>query len=499
VGPLQRLGEWDRSRQALQAYGDAIGPSPDATTLWDLADGYKKLEDWNAARETFQRALQADQGVAAGHGRLPFRHADLYRWEIARARWGEGSYREAFDELELVTGDAPQWRSQTPDYDGPTLWTKFVAELLAQKAIPDLEAYRALRTWLERRQRGNLGPDTEPARRDAGGALLRLARARRDGTGGPGWSLRDRLWDARETLPVVSPIMLHGDSALFPGPDTSPMRKLTAAYTKLTAEIEAQIGIRLPLVLIRASDESQHKGRRHVVKLHEIPLWSGIASRNHTEQRIVSEGIGPVVRQYLDTYLGFAEVDELLDRLATVSPSSEAGRIAAGLLSSGARHLRLVQILQRLVRESVPVTELEAILQAFEWAASQGEVDEVVDRMRKALVERLPRTAPGIGLGPAWEARIEGWVQRGDGKRFLAIPVGKAHLRQRLVDLIAAHTRAAPEAVIVVRDDLRRFVRRLVAPQFPFLPVLAQGEWAGSPGELQPLEAAPQPEPERVG
>ncbi len=91
VGPLQRLGEWDRSRQALQAYGDAIGPSPDATTLWDLADGYKKLEDWNATRETFQRALQADQGVAAGHGRLPFRHADLYRWEIARARWGEGS------------------------------------------------------------------------------------------------------------------------------------------------------------------------------------------------------------------------------------------------------------------------------------------------------------------------------------------------------------------------------------------------------------------------
>jgi type III secretory pathway component EscV len=374
----------------------------------------------------------------------------------------------------------------------------FVDELLEQRAIADQEAYRALRTWLERRQRGGPDPDASPARRDAGLALLRLARARRDGRAAAGWAVRDRLWKARETLPVVSPIMLHGDSALFPGAGTPPMRRLAAAYTGLAAQLGSQMGIRIPGVLVRASEDNRHKGRGYVVLLHEIPLWSGTAPRSHTEQRIVAEGIAPVVHRYLDTYLGFAEVDELLDRLAKVSRSAEARRVAAALPWSGARHLRLVQVLQRLVRESVPLTEPEVILQAFDQTPFQEEIDEAVETMRKVLADRLPRDAPGIGLG-TWEATVRGWVRRGDGKRFLAIPVGEADLRWRLLDQLAAQTAAAPGAVLVVRDDLRRFVRRLVAPRLPFLAVLALGEWAGSPADLQPLAAASQPAPERVG
>jgi tetratricopeptide (TPR) repeat protein len=488
VEPLQRLGEREQSRQALKAYGKAMGPSRDATTLWALADGYKKLEDWKAARETFQQALEADDEAAQEQGKR-VRHADLYHWEIARARWGEGSYRESFAELELVTGDAPEWRRQPPDRDEPTVWTRFVAELLAQQAISDAKAYHALRTQLERRQRSVPGPDPQPARRDAGGALLRLVRARRDGTGGPTWSVPDRNAGERETLPIVTPIMLHADSALFPERERPPIRKLTAAYTKLTAEIEVQMGVRIPGVLIRASEDNRHKGRRYVVKLHEIPLFSETAPRTHAEQRIVADGIGPVVRRYLDTHLGHAEVQELLDQLEATARYGDARSIAPAVSSAGVDRLRLVQVLQRLVREAVPVTRLEDILKAITRSDAQAEVDEVVDRVRTALVEQLPRTATGIGLGPDWEATVQRWVQHADGKRFLAIPVGDKDHHERLLAAIGAGTSAVPGAVIVVRDDLRRFVRRLTAPRFPSVPVLARGEWAGSPVELRQLEA----------
>jgi FHIPEP family len=490
VEPLLRLGRREQSRQALKAYGIAIGDSPDASTLWDLAQVYKELDDWEAAREAFQRALQADdRGDAEQRG--PVRHADLYHWEIARARWAEGSYPEALDELELVTGDAPEWRRPGQDPGRLTVWTWFVDELVEQKAIPDQEAYRALRTWLERRQRASTGPDAESARRDAGRALLRLARARRDEKGAPGWAVRDRYGEVRETLPVVAPIMLHGDSALFPGPRSSPMKRLAAACSNLADGIEQEMGIRIPNVLIRASEADQYKGRRFVVKLHEIPLRSGTASRSQTE-RIVSETIGPVVRQYLDTYVGFAEVDELLVLLRTVPPSTEVQTIATKVVVSGARRLRLVQIFQRLVRESVPVSEPETILTAFDEAAFHGEVDEAVDSMRRALVDRLPRTAPGIPLGPDWEAIVRRWVQRGDGKRFVAVPVGEQELHRRLREQIDARTRADPGAVIVVPDDLRRFVRRLTAPWLPSVAVLAQSELDRPSSELPPLEGAPQ-------
>ncbi len=490
VGPLRQLGRREQSQRALKAYGTAIGDSPDVRALWDLAKGYKELEDWEAAREAFQRALQADgRGGAEQH--RPVRHADLYHWEIARARWAEGSYLEALDELELLTGDAPEWR---PDQDRGRLpvWTSFVVELVRQKAIPDQEAYRALRTWLERRQRASTGPDAESARGDAGRALLRLARARRDGTGAPAWAVRDRYWKERETLPVVAPIMLHGDSALFPGPGSPPMKRIADACSRLTSEIVQEMGIRIPNVLIRASDARQFKERRFVVKLYEIPLVSGIAWRGQTEQRIVPEQIGPVVRQYLDTYIGFAEVDELLVWLRTVAPSTKVQTIATKVALSGARRLRLVQIIQRLARESVPVSEPEAILEAFDQAAFQVEVDEAVDGMRKALGDRLPRTSPGIPLGPGWEAVVRGWVQRVDGKRFVAVPVGDQDLRRRLREQIDARTTADPGAVIVVPDDLRRFVRRLTAPWLPSVAVLAQSERDRSSVELPPLEGAPQ-------
>jgi tetratricopeptide (TPR) repeat protein len=504
VAPLQLLGQQEQSRQALHAYNQAIGPSTDPTILWNLAVGYQKLQDWQSARETFQRALRADeQGGAPGqHERV--RHADLYHWEIACVLWSEERYRDALDELDLVTGQAPEWREMFPDQDEFAVPITFVNALLDPKStvsIPSSAAYRTLRTWLERHQRVGSGPKVELARRHAGRALLQLARARRQQAPAAEWSVVDRFSTTPEMLPVVAPVMLHADAALFPASEAAPVKRMVAAYQKMAGEISKEMGIQIPGIVIRASKNPDLEDRRYVVKLHEIALMSGTAARNHAEQGIVSKGIGPVVRQYLDTYLGFAEahelVDQLRDQLEDTPPTADTRRTLAlvrQVSSSAPDRLRFVQVLQRLVREAIPVTELPAILRALSRSSAAAEVDQVVDMVREALVAQLPRAAEGISLGPRWEATVARWVQHRDGKRFLAVPASEESLLPELLDNIATRILEVQEPVIVVRDDLRRFVRRLTAARFPFLPVLARREWAGSAAELVPLEAAPQPE-----
>jgi flagellar biosynthesis component FlhA len=293
--------------------------------------------------------------------------------------------------------------------------------------------------------------------------------------------------------------VLHAEATLFPDPDpaASQVKKVIGADNEIRARTEKELGIWIPGMLIRPTKDRELKARQYVVMLHETPLASAVAPRNRWEQHVVSAEIGPTVRRYLDTYLGFTEVQKLLVQLAAAPPNDDARRLATAALSGGHRLRRLVQVLQRLVRETVPVTKLPIILKEVERSLSQEDVGEVVERLRPALVEQLRRPAPGISLGPTWEARIERWAQRRDGKRFLAIPADEEPLLQTLLDLIATRILETPDATIVVPDvpdGLRGLVGRLTAGRFPLLPVLASREWPGSSDQLQPLEATPPPE-----
>jgi hypothetical protein len=502
---LQLLNERERSAEALHAYGEAIRKTADPTDLWHLAEGYKELGDWKRARETFQRAWRAEKRLVTSGKGSRLHHADLYHWEIARALWGEGRHRDALGELELVSGEASE-RRERPFYPGGSrVRTGFVDNLVAQDAIPSLEAYRTLRTWLERQQRAVTGSTGLLARRDAGRALLRLALARRKAEhADSAWSAADRFEGAAEMMPVVAPIVLHAESSLFPDadPEASRAQKLIAADAKMRVRIEQELGIRIPGMLIRPVNDPQLQEGQYLVMLHEIPLGSGTAprgQRGHWDPRAISASVERTVRRYLDTYLGVTEVQELLAlalvRAQLADPSSEdARRLGRELASSaGDRRLRLVKTLQHLVREAVPVTRLPTILEQLDRSRSQPDFGELVDGVRRALIEPPP-PSQGIGLGPEWEAAITGWVQDRVGKRFLAIPTGEESDLQRLLDLIATRIRELPQAVIVVPDDLRRFVEEMTADQHPRPPVCGTREWPGFVDQLQPLERIPQPE-----
>jgi len=486
VSPLHALGERARSLKALEAYSRAIAGSPGPDALWALAVAYRELGDWPSARANFSRARDADERRAGGVPDRLTRHPDRYRLEIARALWREGEYEAALTGLEQMTEGVADARTQ------------FVREMLSAGGAVSIETYRKVRTLLEGRQRDGAGIGAQETRRDAGRALLLLARHRREGrSSGPHGEVQ--MDDSAPMLPLVTPITLEADRGLFREGQDTPLvgRMIETFIPQMRSTIESDVGVRIPGVQIRPSVSPELAAGGYSVKLHEIPLASGTADRGRGED-MIDRGVAPVVRRYLDTYLGFQEVQGLVEQWRVSSGDPDASALIARALPSSLARLRLVQVLQRLVREGVGITDLGAICRAVADSPSGLEVDEVVDRVRKSesLMPRLPGNEPRrrrFGLAPEWEATFERWVHERDGKRVLAVPTTEEHLVNEFVEGItslASGNSDSPPA-LVVRDDLRRFVRRLTERWFPAMPVLAQSESAASAQVLKQVPFAP--------
>lgn len=131
---------------------------------------------------------------------------------------------------------------------------------------------------------------------------------------------------------------------------------------------------------------------------------------------------------------------------------------------------RLAELLQRLLAEDIPVRDLGAILEAL----AQRPPGEALEVQLSALRRRLAglisqRAAPDGQLAaiypdPSIEARLRADQPLG--------PSDVEALVDDLTDVLGAH----PSAALVTGADVRAALRRVVAPRFPGLPVLAVEE-----------------------
>jgi type III secretory pathway component EscV len=138
----------------------------------------------------------------------------------------------------------------------------------------------------------------------------------------------------------------------------------------------------------------------------------------------------------------------------------------------------------------VPLLDLTSILEAFGAAGHHAHPDDIVEFARKSLRPVL-RGATGEEtlrtLGPDIENRIQGWTQTWNGKRFLALPDGEVEsLRSAIRDRLGDDTRGP---IVVLTPGLRIFVRRLVAVDYPIVPVLARSELADLRVPMPPRDA----------
>ena len=327
-------------------------------------------------------------------------------------------------------------------------------------------------------------------------------------------------------LPVFTPVVVEADARLFPLDEATPevSRMLQIDIPAMRQDITLNTGVSVPGVRVRSNAE--FPPGLYLLALDEVPITSGVvyagekfcpdsaqctllgiegrttlnpidgtqgvwlpeSSWGQAEQaglplqdsyQFMILHLGHLLRKHLQSFLGVQEVENMLEQW-NAENDEEKRTLLQSAVPNDAALVNLAEVLQRLVKENVPVRNLLAILTAFADANPKiPELIDVTEKVRMALRSDLPvnkQIYNLIGFPQEIESGIARWVHSQDGKRFLALPVEET--RQLMDDLKTfIGDRAADRLAIIVRTpDLRPFVWQFVYVNYPSIVVSAEKE-----------------------
>ncbi|MES9833844.1 MAG: FHIPEP family type III secretion protein [Candidatus Thiodiazotropha sp. DIVDIV] len=321
-----------------------------------------------------------------------------------------------------------------------------------------------------------------------------------------------------DMLPVVTPIAIEVAANLIPTVETS--EYLEVVVPKMRERISADMGVQVPGIRVRGNETDLPHGT-YIIMLDEVPLVSGNAaldkalthtteeelnhlaieheettdplsgekayliSLDHAAQlsgpywdpgEYMARHLESVLRKNLSMFTGIQEAVGFLEKVW--SP------VAQKISSNRMQVARFARMLQALVSESVPVTEMEAICEAFaKKNANEGSMDDLLCDVRSLpeVVQVLPGNCSGAQLFDL-SSEIEMELSRS------MIPLGDEHVLaippEFTQDVLTAirnelSTKASvsrSEVLVVRNDRIRRYVRKLVELEFPNLYTLSESE-----------------------
>ena len=216
---------------------------------------------------------------------------------------------------------------------------------------------------------------------------------------------------------------------------------------------------------------------------------------------VVATHITEIVRRHAAELLTREEVNNLIAQLKEKSPKLVEESIPAVVKPGD-----LQKILQNLLREGVPIRDLESIVETLsDWAPKSKDLDVLTEYARHALrrsicqlyarpaEERDERSlgrgqsqpTPGearmqlvcVTLDPAFEDVINGYIDRSPAGTSLAIPAHVARaLARRVTDALGAVVSAGRHPVVIASPQVRAAVRQIVEPHLPNVAVLGYNE-----------------------
>lgn len=305
---------------------------------------------------------------------------------------------------------------------------------------------------------------TQPVQRDGAGG----ARAQRFVPVLVPWSLQV----ARDLVPFIEDEQ-KGDRVIRPG-----LKAATGAVREL---LFRDLGVPLPACVVQVNDELPP--RHLLLSLFEVPATGFLLPENVAESDLaqaVVDRLLPVFRKRAADYLGIAETQVLLDRLEQIAPATvrQVTPKPVGLPL-------LADILRRLVEEGVSVRDLKGILESLAQVANADKdplnlAEYVRSQMRRALTFEATGGTGAISailLSSDIEEAVRGAISRTSAGSFLTLAPAAAR------DVVKAVRRAVEQAagvssqvVIVTQPDIRRFVRKLIENELPWLKVLSYSE-----------------------
>ncbi|MCC6676945.1 MAG: flagellar biosynthesis protein FlhA [Phycisphaerales bacterium] len=199
---------------------------------------------------------------------------------------------------------------------------------------------------------------------------------------------------------------------------------------------------------------------------------------------VVATHLTEIVKRHADELLTRDEVNNLLEQVREKSPKLVEETVPA-VIKPG----ELQKLLQNLLRERVPIRDLETVLETLsEWGTKTKDLEVLTEYVRKALRRTICGQYAGrddqgalrlvcVTLDPTLEEQINAYIDRGASGTTVSMP---ARIAKRVADQIVRGLQPAVAAghapVIIASPQVRAVVRQIVEPHLPGIAVLGYNE-----------------------
>jgi flagellar biosynthesis protein FlhA len=201
---------------------------------------------------------------------------------------------------------------------------------------------------------------------------------------------------------------------------------------------------------------------------------------------VVATHLTELVRRHADELLTREEVANLLTQLKTKSP-----KLVEETVPSVIKPSELQKVLQSLLRERVPIRDLETILETLaDWVPHTRDPDVLVEYVRNALRRTIcalhaeldengrPRLRC-VTMDPAVDDMVGGYIDRGPaGTTFSIPPQVAARVARAVGETAQALVSAGRVPIVVTSPAVRAQLRQTLEPHIPGIVVLGYNEVA---------------------
>ena len=199
---------------------------------------------------------------------------------------------------------------------------------------------------------------------------------------------------------------------------------------------------------------------------------------------VVATHLTEIVRRHAEELLTREEVANLIEQLKENAP-----RLVEETIPAQFKPGELQKVLQALLREGVPVRDLEAIVETLgDWVTHTRDPDVLVEYVRNTLKRTICRinSEPDeegksrlhcVTMDPEVEDLLNGYIDRGPAGTSISVPPAIATRIARSVAETAAPLTAAGRPIVVVSSPtVRAPLRQILGPHIAGVVVLGYNE-----------------------
>jgi flagellar biosynthesis protein FlhA len=200
---------------------------------------------------------------------------------------------------------------------------------------------------------------------------------------------------------------------------------------------------------------------------------------------VIATHLMETLKAHAADLLGRQDVQEMVDALKKSHPAL-VEEIIPGRITLGTLH----RVLQRLLRERVPIRDLVSILEALGDAAETSkDPEQLTEVVRRSLSNSISRlfldmtgSVRGVTIGGRLEAALMGLFSPRGTQQSMALlhPETLATLLRDLNGIATTHAIEGRPLPLITPPTLRVGVRRLIEPVLPNVPVISLAELPAS-------------------